>query len=83
VPPEGEEQRPDHQIIISYAGPEAQDKFDRRSLSAEDVRWDYEKVLNLTSRLGVDDETRDAAVVRHESLSNSIGQASSALPKPC
>ncbi len=60
VSPEGEEQRPDHQIIISYAGPEAQDKFDRRSLSAEDVRWDYEKVLNLTSRLGVDDETRDA-----------------------
>jgi hypothetical protein len=60
VPPEGEEQRPDHQIIISYAGPEAQGKFDHRSLSAKDVRWDYEKVLNLTSRLGVDDETRDA-----------------------
>jgi hypothetical protein len=60
VSPEGEEQRPDHQIIISYAGPEAQDKFDRRSLSAADVRWDYQKVLNLTSRLGVDDETRDA-----------------------
>ena len=58
VPPEGE--RPDHQIVISYAGPEAQDKFYPRSLSAEDVRWDYEKVLNLTSRLGVDDETRDA-----------------------
>jgi hypothetical protein len=60
VPPEGEEQRPDHQIIISYAGPEAQDRFDRRSLTAEDVRWDQEKVLNLASRLGADDETRDA-----------------------
>jgi len=60
VPPEGEEQRPDHQIIISYAGPEAHDKFDHRSLSPEDVRWDQEKVRNLASRLGADDETRDA-----------------------
>jgi ATP-dependent Zn protease len=60
VPPEGEEWRLDHQIIISYAGPAAQDKFDPRSLSADDVRRDHEKVRNLASRLGVDDETRDA-----------------------
>jgi ATP-dependent Zn protease len=82
VPLEGEKQRSDHQVIISYAGPEAQEKFDRGSLSAEDVRWDYAKMLNLTSRLGVDDETKDACrrqarelVKRHWTSIKRVAQA--------
>jgi ATP-dependent Zn protease len=66
-PCDGQEQSIEHALIIACAGPAAQVKSGGL-VHDEDVRRDYEKVLCLQSKYGLDDVTREACRARARDL---------------